>query len=213
MKKEKITPELAELIGVLIGDGYIYRSHRKYTVGFVGSPKTDREYYVKLQRLVFSVWNKKVQIKERENGLRITFNSKEIVSFLINDLGIPHGEGKCEKVIIPNKIINNWNLARHTIRGIVDTDGSIFTAKKPGSPNYPSIEITTTSHNLALQLRKILIKNGFNVAKIWKYKSKLSKRTAYKIPLNGRENIKRWLNSIGFSNPYKENRAKNSLIN
>jgi hypothetical protein len=30
---------------------------------------------------------------------------------------------------------------------------------------------------------------------------------AYKVPLNGKENIKKWISEIGFSNPYKMKRA------
>lgn len=138
-------------------------------------------------------------------------NSKEIVYFLTTILKIPAGEGKCEKISIPEVILRDWNLTKHFIRGVVDTDGSIFTAKKPGIEHYPSIEITTTSHTLASQIKESLIEHGFRVAKIWSYKSKTSKRTAYKIPLNGKENVKNWIKKIGFSNPYKLKRAINAL--
>ncbi len=168
----KITKGMAELIGALIGDGYIYRSHRKYQIGFVGSPITDKEYFKKLQYLIFSEWKKKAKIKFRERGIRMVIDSKEIAIFLIEELKIPHGEEKCEKVEIPEEIVANWELAKNTIRGIADTDGSVFVAKKPGIEKYPSIEITTTSKKLAEQIKDILVKRGFRVAKIWSYKSK-----------------------------------------
>ena len=207
----KITEGMAELIGALIGDGYIYRANRKYQIGFVGSPKTDRGYFEKLQKLIFSEWKKKAKIKFRERGIRIVIDSKEIANFLIDELKIPHGEGKCEKVKIPDEIAKDWRLVRNTIRGIADTDGSIFVARKPRIEKYPSIEITTVSRSLAEQLREILIKKGFKVAKIWSYKSKTSKRTAYKVPLNGKKNLKKWIKEVGFSNPYKLKRAKEYL--
>ena len=203
----KITGGMAELIGALIGDGYIYRSHRKYQVGFVGSPFTDKEYFEKLKSLILNEWKKDAKIKLRERGLRMVIDSKKICTFLIDDLRIAHGEGKCEKVKIPDKILEDWNLTKNTIRGIVDTDGSVFVARKPGVEKYPSIEITTTSKELAGQLRDVLINKGFRVANIWTNKSKTNKRIAYRIPLNGKENIKKWLNEIGFSNPYKQRRA------
>jgi len=205
----KITEGIAELTGALIGDGYIYRNHRKYQIGFVGNPKTDREYFKKLQKLILEEWKKKAKIKFRERGIRIVIDSKEICEFLINELKIPHGEGKCEKVKIPEEILEDWRLVRNTIKGIVDTDGSVFVAKKPGIECYPSIEITTTSKVLARQLREILVKKNFRVAKIWSYKSKTSKRTAYKVPLNGKENIRKWINEIGFSNISKLKKAIN----
>jgi len=62
-----------------------------------------------------------------------------------------------------------------------------------------------------MQLREILIKNGFRFAKLWSYKSKNSKFKAYKIPLNGKLNLRKWLEEIGFSNPCKLERAINAL--
>ena len=209
----KITEGLAELIGALIGDGYIYRSHGKYQIGFVGSPKTDREYFQRLQELILKEWSKNAKIKFRERGLRMVINSKEICSILIDKLGIPHGEGKCEKVEIPKEIIKNWSLVKNTIRGIVDTDGSVFVAKKPGVEKYPSIEITTTSKKLAEQVRAVLLKRNFRVANIWAHKPKSGGRIVYRVPLNGKANIRKWIKEIGFSNPYKLNRAINYSLN
>lgn len=203
----KITKELAEIIGILIGDGYIYRKNRKYQIGFCGNPITDKELFNKLQKLIEIEWNKKTNIKVRSHGLRLVFNSKKICGLLIEDLGIPHGEGKCEKVFIPERIASNWELCKYTIRGIMDTDGTIFVSKKPGIERYPTIEITTTSPKLAKQLREILLQQEFRIGNIRKSLSKLSKRTAYRVPLYGKENVKKWLNKIGFSNKYKENRA------
>jgi hypothetical protein len=54
----KISEDTAELIGALIGDGYIYNRNGKYQIGFVGSPLTDVEYYEKLKNLILSEWKK-----------------------------------------------------------------------------------------------------------------------------------------------------------
>ena len=203
----KITPGMAEVVGIYIGDGHIYREGNKFQIGFTGSPKTDIELFEKLKILIKKEWEKDIKFKIRANGLRIAFRSKEISNFLINELGLFYGEGKCEKVRIPEIIFNNWNLAKYTIRGIMDTDGTVFVSKKPGIERYPTMEITTTSVFLANQLREILSKKGFRVANIRKSLSKLSKRYAYRVPLYGRDNIKKWINEIGFSNKYKLDRA------
>ena len=208
-----ITSQLAELVGILIGDGYIYRNNRKYQIGFVGNPVTDKEYYNFIKELILSEWKKKANIKFREGGIRIVIDSKEVCNFLINDLKLEYGEGKCERVKIPAEIYTDWNLAKNTIRGIADTDGSVFVARKPGIEKYPSIEVTTVSKELAEQIKALLTERNFRVANIWQYKSKTSKRIAYKIPLNGKENIRKWITEIGFSNPYKLKRAISYLEN
>lgn len=122
-----------------------------------------------------------------------------------------YGKNKSENVVIPYKLIKTWNLLKYTLRGIVDTDGSIFVSDKRGSPQYPSLEITTSSYILAVQLRTVLLERGFRVANIWRYKSKNSRKTTFKVPLNGKENIRKWVKEIGFSNPYKMKRAINAL--
>lgn len=203
----KLTPELAELIGIIIGDGFISKYNNSYRIGIVGSPKTDNEYFEIVKKLIKKVWNKDIKIIHRERGLRITFGSKDIFEYLVYNIKIPYGIGKCEKVIIPLVISKNWNLVKHTIRGIVDTDGSVFSTNKPRCSNYPSIEISTSSYKLALQLKLILEKRNFRVTKIWGYKSKLSRVINYKIGLNGKDNLIKWLDEISFSNPYKYQRA------
>jgi len=208
---QELTAGECELIGALIGDGHIYRKKHKYIVGFTGNKITDRKYYRKLETLIWKVWHKKVKSKIRENAVRIQFDSLPVVLRLINYFKIPANKGKCCKVFIPPQILKNRNLVNHTIRGIVDTDGSIFVADKPGAPKYPSIEITTTSNKLAKQLRAVLINKGFRVAKIWSYCSKMSKLTTFKVPLNGKQNLRKWVAEIGFSNSYKMNRARRAL--
>ena len=206
-----ISVEECELIGALIGDGHIYKKNHKYLIGFTGNQITDKEYFTQLKNLISIAWKKEIKIKFREHAVRIQFGSKEIVARLTDFFGLPFNKGKCYVVEIPVLLKNNWLLSKHVIRGIVDTDGSIFTANKPGCLNYPSIEITTTSNKLALQIKEILLAQGFRVAKIWSCKSKLSNHLAYKIPLNGKVNLKKWVDEIGFSNPYKLNRALNAL--
>jgi len=205
----KITPGIAELIGVIIGDGHIYRKNRKNQIGITGSPITDKDYFKKLKILILQEWNNEVKIKLRSNGLRIVFNSKEICSFLIDKLKMPHGMGKGQRVWIPSEIYSNWKLAKHTIRGIIDTDGTIFVSKKPGIEKYPTIEITTTSKNLANQLNLLLNKNNFRAVLRLEKRRKINPNALppYKVTLYGRNNLKKWIEEIGFTNPYKKERA------
>ena len=206
-----LNENVAELVGAIIGDGYIYRNKRKYQIGFVGHQVTDKYYFEYLRELIKKEWNKEAKPVMRERAIRMTINSKEVVNFLINELSIPYGKMKSKNVVIPEQIRNNWRLAKHTIRGITDTDGSVFAVRKPRVERYPSIEITTISKNLAEQIKKILEERGFRVAKIWQFKSKLSNNLGYRFGLNGRENLKKWTEEIGFSNPYKLQRAKEYL--
>jgi len=93
----------------------------------------------------------------------------------------------------------------------VDTDGSVFAVSKPRVKSYPSIEITTVSEILAKQLKHVLEKQRFRLTKIWSFLSKQSKRTCYGVALNGKDNLRKWIDEIGFSNPYKLDRAVSYL--
>ena len=90
----------------------------------------------------------------------------------------------------------------------MDTDGTVFVSRKPGIERYPTMEITTNSLNLANQIRAILLEQNFRVGNIRKSTSKFSKNPTYRVPLYGKENIRKWLREIGFSNTYKLERAK-----
>jgi len=199
--------ESAELIGIIIGDGNIYRKYSKYRIGFTGNIINDRLYFEYIKRLIESEWKKKARIFIGGRWLRIVINSKDFCNMLVDDIGLPYGKGKGEKVKIPQKIFEDWNLAKHTLRGIVDTDGSVFVSKKPRIERYPCIEITTTSFELAKQIKYLLEEKSFRVNKIRKSLSKLSKLDTYRIALNGQTNLKLWIEEIGFSNPYKLGRA------
>jgi len=206
---QDISPDECELIGIILGDGNIYTIGNKYVVGITGN-KADTEYFTHIQKMIFSIWGKQTTPFVSSGALRIRFNSKPVVLRLINFFGIPAGKGKCEKIRIPEIIAQDWNKAKHLIRGFTDTDGSVFTANKPGSPNYPSIEITTTSKTIAGQINYLLAINGFKPANVRQYKQKQF-RVVYKVALNGRKNLHAWLGEIGFSNPRKLQTAKKAL--
>ena len=207
----ELNEKLAELIGIVIGDGFLDNAQNHYRIGVVGDPIKDKEYFEYIKVLIKDLCEKEVKYVHRARGLRITFGCKDLFLELTNKYKLPIGKGKCEKVVIPKIILNDWDLVKHTLRGIVDTDGSIFCTDKPGSPNYPSIEITTSSIGLAKQIKLVLSSRDFRVANIWKYQSKNSSIPSYKVPLNGYKNLELWLKYIGFSNVTKANKAKNLM--
>ena len=207
----EINENTAELIGAIIGDGHIYRKNNKYRIGFTGHPVTDKEYFTYLKDLIKKEWNKDGKIIDRGNKIQMIINSKENCLFLINDLKIPYGKEKTLRAKIPEVIRNNWFLTRKFIRGFTDTDGSVLAVRKPGVEKYLSIEITTINKELAEDIKSILESQNFRVSKVWSFKQTMSKNLGYRFGLNGRNNLRKWIDEIGFSNPYKLQRA-NSYI-
>src|SRR3989338_2898154 len=128
----ELNENVAELIGVIIGDGNIHRNRKKYRIGITtGKRSEDYAHFLYLQNIISREWKKSPFIRIREHSLSMVFDSKEICLFLNEELGLPYGEGKCERVVIPEELLRDWKLTRRCLRGIVDTDGTVFAVKKP----------------------------------------------------------------------------------
>jgi hypothetical protein len=206
-----VNEDYAELIGIILGDGHLDNCQNHYRIGITGDKVTDQEYFEYIKQLIKRVWNKDVTVAQRPGCIRIIVNSKPVFTELTKKYDMPVGEGKSYRVHIHELITRDWKLARRAIRGLVDTDGTIFTADKRGAPNYPSIEITTASLRLAHQLKQLLSAQGFRVANIWEDKPRNNAGPTYRVPLNGYENVRLWLQEIGFSNPVKHRKAEHIL--
>ena len=189
----------SELVGAIIGDGNIWRDERHYRIDLNGHPKLDEEYYSYLAEIVRRTLNREpyVRVRKRTRSIQFRIHSKEAFLFLTEKLKMPYKAGKGKKVVIPEKIISSWKLTRRCIRGIMDTDGSFCFLKKSG---YPSIQISTTSENLAVQLREILASRGFRVTVRKQERKENGWNTRYWVTVNGVEMIEKWMREIGFSN-------------
>lgn len=198
--------KLAEFIGVLIGDGYLYNNKNQHTIGVVGNPRTDMEYFHKIQNLIFVLFNLQTKIKVGGRGLRLVFGSKGVFNFITKVVGLEYGKNKGQRVKIPHFFIKENEFITDVIRGVFDTDGTIFTSDKKGLKQYPCIELTTTSISLAEQVKRILSSENFRVAGVRKYKYKHSFLISNKVSLYGKKNILLWFKKIGFSNPLKQNK-------
>jgi len=196
--------ELAEFVGILIGDGYLYE--KQYTIGIVGNYKTDEIYFNKIQNMILNIFNLKGKIRIRQGAIRLTVKSKGLFNFLTKLINLEYGKHKGKNVKIPKILIDDNQFTKDIIRGIFDTDGTIFTSAKKGVKNYPTIELTTTSLDLANQVKEILKKEEFRVAGVRKYKYKHSWLISNKVSLYGKDNVLLWYKKIGFSNNNKQDR-------
>ena len=197
--KFDLNEKLAELIGTIIGDGCIRYKPKmnQYYIEIVGDINKEKAYFNYLKNILNKELNLKAHIKIRERALRLKVYSKDFIEFLLFELKLPSNKEKCQNVFIPERIIKNKKLLNSCLRGIVDTDGSLFLAKKSHRSDYPSIEISTTSEKLAKQLKDTLsprFRIGFR-----SHKRKNFFRL-YVISLNGEKMVDEWVKEIGFSN-------------
>ena len=206
-----IDEKVAELVGAFLGDGYTYGKFGRYQVGFVGHKKDDRAFFEELSKTMRIAAGGRPQLRERFRGLRLRVNNKRLYEFLVKDLKLDYKGEKSYNVTIPEPLLNDWALTKACLRGLLATDGSIFTARKPGVEKYPSIEITTVSEKLANQLVNILKEKGFRVRMHWyDPKNDVQVRT-FKVSLNGWGMLRKWYEEIGISHPLKKQKAEEIL--
>ncbi len=204
----KLDYRLSELAGIIIGDGCLYHKNSNYLITIAGNIDEDREYYNYISEMIFRLIQKRPIIKIHQRALRLNLKNKLLFNFFFEYLGMMYDGNKTYDVVIPSLILKTPVFTKACLRGIVDTDGSVFVSDKPGSPEYPSIEITTVSKNLAFQLRHILLNLGYRATLRWHDPKNDFQVRTYKLGLNGWDMLMKWQNDIGFSHPLKRLRAE-----
>jgi hypothetical protein len=187
----KITPKLAEEIGMHFGDGFL--SEKRYDYRLKGNPKNEKEYYKSYIKPLFKdLYNIDIILKESWKSFGFELQSKAIWEFKTKVMGIK--PGKKYEIKIPEKLkVNNRKILCGFIRGLFDTDGSLrFKSQYGYDSYYPIIEISLTSKELVEEVVEILEMLGFN---IW---NGFNERYG-RISINGIPNFKRYKELIGWS--------------
>ncbi len=203
---------LAEFIGIMLGDGNIYvnEKYKAYQVKIVGDFYKDfiylNNYVKKLIINNFSI-SPIFYKRKRDNGLDIKLNSINLVKSLL-DLGLKSGDKIKNQVTIPDWIYKKEKYLVSCIRGLFDTDGSVYELL----PNWPGLfQITFTNKNMTLlqDTRKALLKLKIKVSNISNLNSKDSTPRIY---ITKKEEIKKFLRKVGFSNPKHLNKLKSEIL-
>lgn len=202
INKPVINEELAEVVGIILGDGHIseFKKDKKircYFVRIAGNSNTDLHYIsVYIPDLFHRVFGEKgkVHFSKTRNVGYFTIYGKEIVEFL-GTLGLSSGNKLDNNQGIPNWIKTNKLFLKRCVRGLIDTDGSVHYISKTNL----NLRISYTSYieNLLNDMRNALIELEFNPSKI------ISKKQIF---LSRQGEIKRYLEEIGFGNEKNLNR-------
>ena len=126
--KQKRMILLAELVGVILGDGHISYDTKKHTysveIALYSKEPEYILYVVKLIRLSLNV-EPTTYHRDSDNTSVVRIFSKEIIENLIK-LGLKPGHKTKNQVSVPVWIKNDKNLMIACLRGLTDTDGSIY---------------------------------------------------------------------------------------
>jgi len=207
---------VAELFGILTGDGYMnfYPAKKDYIIEIAGDSRNDKKYFEYINSLFLNLFNirPKLYRRKNQNSAYLRVRSKGIFYFL-EQTGFVRG--KKEQISIPSWISQNNQHMTSFIRGLADTDGSVVLKRRYKSePYYPVINIVSKSKILINTVCVWLKQNEFSA---WHGKeTKKDKRTGkvtqnYRLELNGKKNLVKWLKEIGFSNPHKLKKALSAV--
>jgi intein/homing endonuclease len=187
--KPKKSPTLAEFVGIMMGDGTISAYH----IGITLNATDDADYAVfvtKLIRKLFGI-HPKIYKRKNKNAVAITVARKLLVEHL-HSLGLPIGNKIKQGLDIPRWILNNPEFAKACLRGLMDTDGSVFThtyKAKTKIYRYRKLSFTSASPALLVSVQKVLAQNDIQ--------SSISKTN---LRIGSKASINRYLSCISSNN-------------
>lgn len=178
-------------MGIIAGDGYLYNSNKIHQLEIYLNLSEDVFYLNHVKKLIKNLFNidPKIRTRKDKGTFDITINSKAI-AFFIEGLEFPNGK-KNRKLKIPIWIMKNKPFIIAYLRGIIDTDGSLFFAKRGTykKNSYPVIEIKILDKKFIKEIYLVFKKLGF-----------VCNSSKFKIQLNGQKNLQKWIAIINTDN-------------
>jgi len=157
INKIRMDENLAEIFGVLNGDGHISKTN--YEICVVGN-LNEEEYYFHLKKLFEQKFGIPFTLRRERSTFKLRCYSKAISDLLNKKYGFIKGS-KINRLKIPEKILTSKNFSKAYIRGLFDTDGGFLIRRKKD----PMIHITSATPNYLKEVKKLLETLGFFVAK------------------------------------------------
>lgn len=202
---EKATEELAEETGLHIGDGTMnfYKNGNKHMGSYAlrGHIIDDKEHYNKvIKQIYMRLYNLRVSLRDMPKDGVYGFQkwSNSLVNFKHNILDLTLG--KKINIKIPEIFTKKEEFISSVIRGIFDTDGTIYLEPKRGKL-YPRIQITTISKELGYQLNSLINKIGLRSTIYLEFVKNPRWNNKYNITIRGEEMLNKWIQIIGPHNP------------
>ena len=114
--------DLAELIGVTLGDGHICRHERCESLRIVGN-SNNLEFALRYAAIIERVFSKRPAVAKRKNSnaITVTFYERNISS----RLDIPTGNRKDYPFVLPNWIRSDRSMQIRFLRGLYEAEGSL----------------------------------------------------------------------------------------
>ena len=181
MNNIKVNQHLAEFYGAMLGDGCVsefyskYESRRRFVVMLTGHTH-DADYYENFIRPIIATnFGSKgyLSFRSKRNATIFVTGNTKARDFLIQR-GFP--VGLKTKLEMPLEFLSKKELALACVKGIFDTDGSVYKRYSKKYKNHSRlydhnvIQIKMNSRKVIKQIASILKDNGIQVNRIIKEK-------------------------------------------
>ncbi len=182
--------KLAEFIGIMLGDGGL----TQYQVSVTLHSVDDFEYglFVKsLMQKLFGVMPS-VYVRKDAHAHSIVLARKKAVIFLVS-LGLVIGNKVKQQVHIPAWILENEEYSSACLRGLMDTDGSVYLHKyKVGGKEYQYKKLCFSSASKPLRNEVLFILHRFGST---------ATCSGTNVRIDAIHDVARYMKEIGTHNP------------
>jgi len=202
IKKPSFSEELAEFVGIILGDGGITKKQISISLN-LENEKDYGEFVKSLIRKLFNVYVGSSYDK-KYSGLDLNISRSELVRFCIEKLGLTRGDKVKQQVDIPEWIKQNKSYLTACIRGLMDTEGCAFSHRYKVNGklySYKKIAFKNYSYPLIKSVYDFLKSIGLHHPRIAKNRKE--------VRIESKEDVQKYFQLIGFHNPKNLKRYKN----
>tara|TARA_Y100000034_G_scaffold123144_1_gene169538 strand:+ start:1181 stop:1849 length:669 start_codon:yes stop_codon:yes gene_type:complete len=197
---KKRSEKLAEFIGIMLGDGNIYKSGNSHMIRITCDGLTDNDYIFKhIIPLIYNLFKIKAGFYQAKNSRAIvlTISNKNLV-YTLEYFGLQPNNKLKNNVSIPEWIFKSKNYIKACIRGLIDTDGTVLPIT---GRNYTYIWFTSNIPNLRNSFEKAMNILDYKISK-WNHRKSRGSETY----IGAKNLIRKYYKEIGFSNLKHERR-------
>ena len=186
----KHSVRLAELVGILMGDGHV----GPYQTIMTTNSDTDLQHALFVKKLFEQLFNVRAHLSNRQDRkvCEVTVSSKSVCHFLEGQ-GIPQGNKITMGVCIPNWIKKNSLYRKAFVRGLFDTDGCVYVdTHRRDQKVYKNLGMAFVNQSLPILsfFKETLEFFGLHP----------TQKTKFRVFLRRREDIRLYFDVIGSSN-------------
>jgi len=197
MEIPSYSSELAEFIGIMLGDGHIKTNKTQLEISL--NSETDYVYALYVQSLINKLFRLNSSLCEdgREKSVTVLVSSRNLVEFML-DRGLRAGNKVVNQVGVPCWVNSKEEYKVACLKGLMDTDGSFYAYSHRVNgkvyKNY-ALDFTNRSVPLLKAVKEFLIDIGC-----------FPTSAKFKVVLYKKKDIRRYINTVGTSNPSRRDK-------